>query len=84
MNPFYRPAVCLGTIGALVVAANDPGKTSNPPSNPVAHLLTAASTTASIATVTMVANTAGVAAVYDTWVGRTRLPFLDSSKRPQG
>jgi hypothetical protein len=66
---FYRPAVCLITGAALVVVANDHGRTSNPPSNAVTSLLTAVSTS-SYETMTAVANTTGVSAVYDTWLDR--------------
>jgi hypothetical protein len=33
MNPFYIHAIWLGTLGSLVVAAHDQGKTSRPPAN---------------------------------------------------
>jgi hypothetical protein len=67
----FRPAICLSTIAALVVAASDFGKTSSPPADSLGQLLASASSSAPSST-TVVANTTGVRAIYDTWAGRPR------------
>jgi hypothetical protein len=68
MNPFYRSAIVIGTLSALVVKAYDDGKTSSPPANVVSQML-AASASSSGATLVVVNTITG--AIYDTWFGHS-------------
>ena len=80
MNPFYVPAIILGTASALVLKAYDDGKTSSPPANIIGQMLTAtiASTTAT-ATATLVVVDTIIGAVYDTQFGRTLAGTVEGS-----
>jgi hypothetical protein len=70
MNPLYRPAVCLSTIGAILVAQSDQGRTTEPPSNVVTTLLSAGTSSTATWGGTMVANTSGADdAVYEVLLG---------------
>jgi hypothetical protein len=56
VNPYYVSAIVAGTVGALVVATYDEGRSRTPPANAINQLLavTTASSTATIVVVNTV------------------------------